>query len=374
MLPGHQDGRRLEMQRIPELDGLRAIAASVILASHLSPISFPPGWTGVDLFFVISGYLITSILINRPAAPGFLIAFYARRALRIWPIYYLGLAFIILVNPWLARPYELTALGYYLTYTQNVWLYWTETGPPFNPAFDHTWTLALEEQYYLLWPVLVMLTPRPWLPALCLSITALAFLGRQGFELYFIFPLVTPALPARTLLSRCDGFALGGLLAWLLSSDGPPRRRTLGVFLLAAAGTTAYLGYGFYRGGLLFLGLPTPANPALTILIVEIFYFSLLGLTVFHTGSRWLSLLRVGWLRWLGTISYGIYFYHYIIYWVVDGCAWTDNMNYDQTWTVRGTKVAITLAVATVSWNWIEQPILKLKDHFTYEASPQKQP
>ena len=82
----------------------------------------------------------------------------------------------------------------------------------------------------------------------------------------------------------------------------------------------------------------------------------------------------VGWLRWLGTISYGIYFDHYIIYWVVDGCAWTDNMNYDQTWTVRGTKVAITLAVATVSWNWIEQPILKLKDHFPYEASPQKQP
>ena len=356
------------MKRITELDGLRAIAASVILAFHLSPASFPPGWTGVDLFFVISGYLITSILISRPVTSQALYSFYARRALRIWPIYYLGLAFMVLLNPWVPRPYSLAAFPYYLTYTQNCWFYWSSQVVPFSPAFDHTWTLALEEQYYLIWPLLVALVPRRYLPLLCLLVVSIAYLGRSGMELYFVVPVVLSPLPERVLLSRCDGFALGGLLAWLLGQSGWQRQKISWLLWSALGAASLYLASGFYEGGPAFLGLPTPSKPAPTILMVELFYFGVVGLVVFHAGHRALGVLRIRWLCWLGMISYGIYLYHYMIYWMVDGCAWTEVKPYVQPWSTRALKVAITLVVAVISWYALERPLLRLKDRFPYQS------
>ena len=362
------------MKRIPELDGLRAIAAAVILGFHLSPPSFPPGWTGVDLFFVISGYLITTILISRPITGRSLLSFYARRALRIWPIYYLGLAFIVLVNPWIPQPYALEALPYYLTYTQNIWHYWGVKSVPFNPAYDHTWTLALEEQYYLVWPLLLALVPRRLLPWLCLATAGVAYLGRSRTEIYFLFPVVIPALPERVLLSRCDGFALGGLLAWLLGKNDWPRQSIGRLLWATLGGISLYIAYGFQQEGLRFLGLPTPARPGSTILAVEVFYFAIVGLVVVNSGKPALAWLRQRWLCWLGMISYGIYLYHYVIYWMVDGCAWTDDMNYDQPWSTRFWKVVLTLAVAVVSWYALERPLLALKDRFPYESNHDQVP
>ena len=356
------------MQRIPELDALRAIAASAILVFHLSPPSFPPGWTGVDLFFVLSGYLITTILISQPPGARLLLAFYARRALRIWPIYYLGLAFVVLVNRWIPEPYSLAAWPYYLTYTQNVPLYWTAVLPAFTPAYDHTWTLALEEQYYLIWPLLVTLVRRRWLPLLCVATAAVAYLGRQGFELYFVWPIVTRALPERVLLSRCDGFALGGLLAWLAAS-GIARSRATWLLGLCLAVAGLYLGRGVFLGGPAFLGLPTPSEPAPTILMVELFYFGLVGLVVYHAGHKALAPLRWPWLCKIGVISYGIYLYHYPVYWAIDGFGATEIMHYDQPWTIRALKLAVTLAVALISWHVIERPFLKLKDRVPYRPA-----
>jgi peptidoglycan/LPS O-acetylase OafA/YrhL len=354
------------MQRIPELDALRAIAASAILIFHLSPRSFPPGWTGVDLFFVLSGYLITTILITQSTSRRVLLAFYVRRALRIWPIYYLGLGILVAINRWIPEPYALTAWPYYLTYTQNVPLYWTSRTPPFTPAYDHTWTLALEEQYYVLWPVLVSIARGRWLPWLCVATAAVAYVGRSGFELYFLWPIVTRPLPERVLLARCDGFALGGLLAWLFGPSGFSRGRRLGVLALALAVSGLHLGRGFAVGGPSFLGLPTPADPATTILMVELFYFAIVGLVLLYAGHPLLLPLRWPWLCKIGVISYGIYLYHYPVYWAIDGWGRKGIMLYDQPWYERVLKIALTLLIAWFSWHLVERPFLKLKDRVPY--------
>src|SRR5690349_5506703 len=102
------------MKRVPELDALRTLAAAVVLLFHLHPPTFFFGWTGVDLFFVLSGYLITTIVIDHTDAPGFYYSFYMRRGLRIWPIYYLTLFGLVLLNPFLARREPMDALGYFL--------------------------------------------------------------------------------------------------------------------------------------------------------------------------------------------------------------------------------------------------------------------
>src|SRR5689334_19766085 len=112
------------MPRVPELDALRALAALVVLLFHIRPQRFPWGWTGVDLFFVLSGYLITTIILGHQGTRGFVRNFYIRRSLRIWPIYYLALLGLVLANRWLPKPQPMDALPYYLTYTQNLPSYW----------------------------------------------------------------------------------------------------------------------------------------------------------------------------------------------------------------------------------------------------------
>lgn len=342
-----------------------------MLVFHLNPAGFPPGWTGVDLFFVLSGYLITQIIIKHETTKQFFRAFYIRRGLRIWPIYYLCFVGLIAVNRWLPRPYTLDGWPFYATYTQNVPSYWGKQTPPFNPAFDHTWTLALEEQYYLVWPAVVMFAGPRRLVALCIGVITLAFVCRSGFQSYFIIPIVFPPMSERLLVARCDGFALGGLLAALLPG-GRPSPRARGVIWLGLAVSGAYLAWMFGRGGMGALGLPTPSNPALTILMVDLFYFGVVGAVLLNQGHRALAPLRWKPLCHMGLISYGIYMYHYIVYWIMDGCGGgRDDFIYQQPWTIQAAKVVLTILVAMASWRWIERPILSLKDRFRYALGPQ---
>ena len=133
------------MKRVPELDSLRGFAALLIVVYHVNdanPLFF--GWAALDFFFVLSGFLITSIILQRGTDPLFLMKFYARRSLRIWPIYYLTILAFVAVNPFLKHSYQLNGLIYYFTYTQNISQYFT--GIPIkafcNLPLSHTWTLA----------------------------------------------------------------------------------------------------------------------------------------------------------------------------------------------------------------------------------------
>jgi peptidoglycan/LPS O-acetylase OafA/YrhL len=346
------------MRRIPDLDSLRGIAALAIMAFHLNPPAFAPGWTGVDLFFVLSGYLITGIILRHGETKGFLRAFYARRGLRIWPIYYITLGALVLANPHLPKPYSFESVPYYLTYTQNVPLYWTWSAPSL-PLFDHTWTLALEEQFYIIWPALLLLLGRRRVVPVCLATVALAYMAREGG--WFSYDHYSE----RILIARCDGFALGGLLAAVLNRE-ITRRVRWGVAAVFAA-AIVYNGWGIFAAGSAtgYLGLPTPPNPARTILAVGILYFGLVGVVVLGVGSVWLVPLRWRPLAYLGQISYGLYLYHYPIFWAVDGF----QLKYDQPWTIRAVKIGLTLILAVASWHLIESPILRLKDRFRYDRA-----
>jgi peptidoglycan/LPS O-acetylase OafA/YrhL len=213
------------------------------------------------------------------------------------------------------------------------------------------------------------MAPRRWVVPICLVTAWVSVTARTGFELYFVVPVRIDPLIERLLLSRCDGFALGGLLAAALADADRVRRhrrRYLAALAAALLVSGAYLARGYARGGAGFLGLPTPSDPGLTIFMVEVFYASIVGLVLLHAGRPVLAPLRVPLLCYLGLISYGIYMYHSPIYWAIDGFGRVDTWLYDQPLSTKALKLAAALGAAMASWHLIERPILGLKDRFEY--------
>src|SRR5579863_9160491 len=208
-------------------DGLRGIAIVLVLLRHLGEdlparrlggvvdAALNAGWLGVDVFFVLSGFLITGILLDArgdEAQPseGYFLRFYARRALRIFPLYYLFLAVTIFI----ARPPMPHGTWWYWSYTSNV-LIARHGWPEGLWETGHLWSLAVEEQFYLVWPAIIAWTPRRRLPVLCVAIIVGAIAVRialihQGAALGAY--VLTPA--------RADTLAVGAALAIALRS-GP---------------------------------------------------------------------------------------------------------------------------------------------------------
>ena len=197
------------MRRVPELDSIRGLAALGVMIYHLNSPAFLFQGVRVDLFLILSGYLVTTVILNRGNAGNFYLVFQARRVLRIWPIYYLTLAALVATNACLARSTAIDALPNYLTFTQNIQRYWSNSVPPFKWYYTHTWSLALEQQFYLFWPLLLAVAGRRRLVELAVALVAISVTARAlGFHWW-------------VLLSRCDGFALGSILALLF---GDPER------------------------------------------------------------------------------------------------------------------------------------------------------
>lgn len=346
------------MKRLAELDAIRGLAALAILVNHL-PFSnrlTHLGAYGVDLFFVLSGYLITAIILRDGDSKGFLAAFYVRRSLRIWPIYYLMLVVVILVNPAFHPRFRLDGWPWYAAYIQGIPRYWGETPPPFTPLYDHTWTLALEEQYYLLWPALILLLGRRSVVPLALGFAAVATIARAR------------GVSDRLLLGRCDGFALGGLLAGLLVDLDRVRarpREAIRGFSLALAGVAglwllvSLTGVGKVPGS----AASGQWYGSLRVLAVTLCFTALIGLILVGAGSRPLAPLRDRRLSALGQISYGLYLYHYPIYFLADAL-----IGPTPVWGISLLKIGTSLVVAWLSWTFIETPILGLKGRFQYRS------
>lgn len=377
--------------RVPELDSLRALGALTILGFHLRPGTFFFGWTRSDLFFVISGYLITQIIYRHASRPGFLLRFWARRALRIWPAYYLMLA-VLFVAAW-AHGQSLSAAGLvsHASFTQNLPYYWSGRVPGFAPAAIQTWSLAIEEQFYLVWPLLVVVSGR-WMlaPAAVWLVVTSMVMRLQG-----VFPAVA--------LARGDGLALGSILAlalnrWAASRPacpstpaasvvvsppssptieacpGPeaaarparptgPRRSWLPSAMLLAAGAV----------GLFFVSGPLPRGeepiPGIcgcgpwSILAVNVIYTSLAGLVVLNTGSSLLAPLRWSPLLYIGRISYGIYLYNLLIIEYVHRYFGSGSVAADLA------AAGFSILAGAISWELLEKPVGKLKRWFPYPDS-----
>jgi peptidoglycan/LPS O-acetylase OafA/YrhL len=350
------------MHRVKELDSLRGLAALTIVLFHLWFQRYGILGSSVDLFFVLSGYLITKIILSNTLTSHFLITFYIRRGLRIWPIYYLLLLVLVVVLPALPSAGTLDDLPYFLTFTQEIARFKTTSPPTFPSAFRHTWSLAIEEQFYLLWPPLVWWLGRKGLPLLSLSLVTLSAAARCC------------DLSAFILITHCDGLALGGLLAGLLSGATPAvetRRGAVRLLWVLGLGAAALLAATIVFPACLDQAWPAAApdvfERTFKPFFLNLIFFALVGLTVLHANGPRLRYLRDPRLVYLGSISYGLYLYHHFIFEI---CKYYENAFMLSPGLFGDlVKLLASILLAMLSWKFIERPILSLKDRFRYQRA-----
>lgn len=363
-LPRLQAGR----QHYPALDGLRGVAILLVVFVHNFGFMnyFFFGWLGVDLFFVLSGFLITEILLNSSGQPGFLKRFYVRRVLRIFPLFYLLLLICLFILPLfktlgLDISYYRENQVWHWTYLQN-WLYVFKE-PYGDKILMHTWSLAVEEQFYLLWPLLILLLRRPKY----LLAAMLLLLIMTGVARYIVWLNKTENLAYASLytFTRIDGLCIGSMVA-LLQKINPRflKKYTLLIVLLMAA-----INFGFYfindRSG---FTLPYLAIVGYTTFAV---IFGLLVYEAVAGESKFLQLLLDNRpLKLFGKISYGLYVFHWPVYILFfdqlrNYVTGKDLLSFRAAEMLSGIVVTlIAIFISMLSYRYFEKPFLQLKSKF----------
>jgi peptidoglycan/LPS O-acetylase OafA/YrhL len=342
--------------RLPQLDGLRGLAIILVILHNESPKYpslhlenlFANGWMGVDLFFVLSGFLITGILVDTKHSEGYLKNFYARRCLRIWPLYYSLIFFMFIVVPFV-HPLEAQTVfdksspwWAYPLFLQNFLV-----PTPTNAAgpLAVTWSLAIEEQFYLVWPWVVgycssAQVRRIAIAVICASPVLRLFLSFGQVALY------------TNVFCRLDGLMAGALLALLVRADSfiPARfvRRAWIVFLVAVP--LAFVTEALHARWIVF---------SLTALASA----SLVYLSLYSEQAGLQRALTNRFMVYTGTISYGLYLLHKIPFDMAQA------LQLDRYPLLAAPiLLVVCYGVAVVSWNLLEKPFLSLKGHFEAKA------
>jgi peptidoglycan/LPS O-acetylase OafA/YrhL len=371
---------------IAELDSIRAIGIGIVLLNHFWPTTMTGvifqlgqlGWIAMDAFFVLSGFLITGILLDTRSRPDYFSNYYIRRSLRIFPLYYVTLlAAIVMLKlgqggaEYKAFVHDWGSPVWFFAYLGNFRMAYTGSFPP-STAFGVLWSLQIEEQFYLLFPLAVRYLRTEQLTRLLWCLVFLSPAFRVAFYLWNPNNLVI-----QNVLLPChmEGLALGALIAIRFRS-GPwelPKIRltilTIGLLLLTCIGSIVI----------------KPPRPDLASLSVfsRLPGYSLaswsaaclvIWLVVFR-GSRFTSMLRTAPIRYMAMISYGIYLLHPLI------------SRFERSWGQMGFRlqhdtilrfaivVAMSIGAASLSWYAFERPIARLKDRLAPsrqqpEASP----
>jgi peptidoglycan/LPS O-acetylase OafA/YrhL len=348
--------------RLPGLDGVRALAVIAVIAFHEQLSVLPGGFLGVDVFFVLSGYLITDLLVAQWHQHGRLRLgnFWARRARRLLPALATMLVVVTAATA-IIEPSQLAALRPALlaavTYSSNWWQalhhqsYFTQFGPP--PPLQHLWSLAIEEQFYLVWPLLlIVLVSRfrsrrirasaAWLCAAlsALATTAIYLPGADPSRVYYGTDTHSSALLIGAALAL--SWPLRRLRA--LTADTARVADGLGLAGLALLGWAM----GHYRGddrALYPVGLLIAALAA--------------GAVVLAAASPGLVSWVLGLppLRWIGVRSYGIYLWHWPV--IALTTAFLARSRSRPGPLIWAAEAALAVGLAAVSWRWIEQPIIQ---------------
>ena len=363
------------------LDGLRALAFLGVFAYHTNYLRF--GWVGVDLFFVLSGFLITDILLrmkNSLPVKEFFSKFYGRRMIRILPLYYFYLLILAIIA--LAVPHiNLSPLitNYEHEFNHNIWYAFFYVYDFFSASaayestwtFIHLWSLSVEEQFYLIWPLLILLTPKKHFKKLCLCAIALGPLFRLITTLVFrhhLFPFLSSSPEGATYVlpfSQVDAFALG---AYISRFDIPrPRLQLLALLLIIpiVGIITDYLVTGQYVLATLGYGLPLRgAYKEVWGYSLLNYLFAVLIYCVIRT-KLFQSDLSGSIISYIGKISYGLYIYHYFIIAIVVSLFKKYSLpHYLGAPGVFWTALILTIIVASLSYYLLEKPILNLKTRF----------
>jgi peptidoglycan/LPS O-acetylase OafA/YrhL len=369
-----------DRRRLPALDGIRGLAILLVMFLHFADRSPPiglanrlytqvtgTGWIGVDLFFVLSGFLITGILIDSRKSATYFRDFYARRTLRIFPLYYACLvawvAFAPLLHPSSAVGHVTIATMHhdqlwYWTYLSNWKMGFDGQWPPMGTSVY--WSLAVEEQFYLVWPAVVLVFSPRALRNVCLSLIGLAFLARA----IQVAAGAAPILVYVNTLSRMDALAIGALAAMALrdpkqrewAQRTAPWSLTLGAVSLAAM--WIWIGtFSEYH--------PLMQTAGFTTLAVTFVSLMVEALT---PGSRVGETFRSPVLRFFGKYSYAMYLLHETLTLEV-------MPHMPKQWVIPGeigaqlTKLVVsmtaTIALAWLSWHLWEKHFLALKRHFS---------
>jgi peptidoglycan/LPS O-acetylase OafA/YrhL len=360
--------------RVPELDGIRGLAILPVLVAHFAINISPPGlihnvigmgWVGVDLFFVLSGLLITGILLDARNTGNYFRRFYLRRVFRILPIYYLYLLLFFEIVPPIAHwTGKLVSFTYGRQGQLWYWLYlsnWRDTISQ-SRYLRHFWSLSIEEQFYLLWPLIVYVTPRHALKYVCLGFVilspALRFAGEQaGISPY--------ALYAETPF-RLEGLALGALLA-LAAREVSLRNLMKRVIRIASPAAVAVLAAVFMGSGSNYVSRPMVVWGYTAIAILGC-SFVFLGLEQAGTERPLAWFLRQPWLMNLGKYSYGLYVWHQLVaeqVWITGNHL---QQRFGFSWILVPLSVLVGIAcsysAAVLSWRLIEAPCARLKERW----------
>ena len=360
--------------RLPQLDGIRGIAILLVLIWHYFPCQLKAEsgslvaylaracwltWSGVDLFFVLSGFLICGILLDHRHSANLFQVFYVRRACRIFPLYFAVIGIFVLIKAtslytndsygWLFdRHYPLWS---YATFTQNFFM--AGRGDLGAHWFAVTWSLAVEEQFYLIVPLLVY----------CLRGRSLVLVFAGLVIAAPILRCMNPGFQTMVItIYRSDSLLMGALLAvfvrWppFLNAAKNNRRILLGIFLVLLAGTLVLTSRFYAADGLLnHLWLSS--------------LYAVLILMAFVGSNSWLGKsLSSPVLVWFGQLSYGIYLLHDqvagLCFALLRGTppvmqSWSD-------FAITCLAFSLTLVVATASWHFFERPILALGHRWKY--------
>jgi peptidoglycan/LPS O-acetylase OafA/YrhL len=345
-------------RRLPQLDGVRGLAILVVMlhnersfypSLHLQTI-FENGWMGVDLFFALSGFLITGILLDSKESGNYFRNFYARRCLRIWPLYYclIGFMFVILPaihrsaasmvfersSPWWAYPFFL----------QNLLV-----AVPTSAAglLGVTWSLAVEEQFYLVWPLAVRALSKDQLRRLaviviCISPALRLLLLSHHADLY------------SNTFSRLDGLMSGSLIAVLArSSDFEPTRFIKPAWILLFTALPLAFVLEALKARWIVYSFSTVASASFVFLSL-------------YSGQPWLQAgLRNRFMVYTGQISYGLYLMHKLPF----DSAKEYQFNAHPV-LMMFTLLAACYGMAALSWSLLEMPFLKLKKFFESRPVP----
>jgi len=361
-----------QAEHIPALDGIRGLAVLMVVLQHYLLAQYDGKgwligligeirlslWIGVDLFFVLSGFLITGILLGSRSRAHYYRNFYIRRALRIFPLYYGVLLLLLLLTPLLRIDWRGATLPM-LTYLQNfVSLPTVLTAPLVTIPIVHFWSLDVEEHFYLIWPWAVRSSGKK-LVLLGTSVAVACLLLRIWFFSHGLSPTTIYTMTP----FRIDSLIYGALAAILVREATPGTIHHVATWVFSASAAALGLLFVWERG------------LAWSHFIVCTFGASLLGLFFaalillsLKEGSLWQWPFKRKWLRLLGTYSYGIYIIHYLIF------GWVTHLRWDFARITHSKAlgvilsmligVVVTFGLAAASYLFYESRWLRLKERF----------
>jgi len=377
--PGDHPVTRFVRGHVPLLDGVRGLAVLLLLSHQLvldvlpdagAPTSdrlldrlMQPGWIGVQLFFVLSGFLITGVLLDTKGRGGYFRSFYGRRVLRIFPLYYLLLVVLSFVLPRLGHVPPLLQAN--PRAMPLAWIYlsnWTLTVPA---PIGHCWSLAVEEQFYLVWPFVVAALSAPRLLCFCFVLAALALAFRIG-----VWTLgLSPEIAYQNTFARMDALALGAAGAILLRDPAAVARWAPGLrraLLVAGVAVAIAAILGLARTG--------PVTQIAGYSLLAISFALLIAVGVFEQaagGGRISAALSARPLRLFGKYSYAIYIIHLPLHIFVSKVLLADVVAFRGEGRHLAIQLAyaivmtgVLLALAMLSYHLFEKHFLKLKRYF----------